>query len=249
PASFGDVTKVLSTAKRGEVQLTLTKLLQIYGQNSSDAGKTVETPLFRRYRMTRIPQKFESLRENDAYAKEIRDLSERLQPGQRLHLVTGLLTCSNHKITEHNRAVSSSGGRAGIPSEAIQAAGGPPGVGLNISAREEGSRHTEGSAKAVGEMVLAVSYHEISYEQKANKSFLRRCFPWKTNKKTLKLVPIVGKLAEGDLDGFFSGDRARETPSVEEYDTGVESSGGRITRDATNEDDPYDFQLDLEDTN
>ncbi|KAI0435549.1 hypothetical protein F4803DRAFT_545197 [Xylaria telfairii] len=243
PASFGDVTKVLQTARRHDAQLTITKLLEVFRSHSSDSGKTVEAPLFRRYRMTRIPQKFESLRGNDAYAKEIQELGRHLKQGQHLSLVTGLLTCSNHKLTEHNGDVSSSGGRVGIPSEAIQAAGGPPGAGMNISARGEESRHTSGSAKAVGEMVLAVSYHELYYDkQRATKSLFRRCLPWKTNKNTLKLVPIVGKPAEGDLEGFFSADQARDNLTNEE-----DGEPGH-TRDATNMngDDLYDFQLELE---
>ncbi|KAI0545823.1 hypothetical protein F4679DRAFT_559902 [Xylaria curta] len=245
PASFGDVTKVLQTAKHWQAQLTITKLIEVFRSHSSNSGEIIEAPLFRRYRMTRIPQKFESLRKNDAYAKEIQKLREYLPEGQHLSLVTGLLTFSNHKITEHSGDVSSTGGRAGIPSEAIQAAGGPPGLGVNMSTRGEGSRHTAGSGKAIGEMVLAVSYHELCDDkQEANKSLLRKCFPWKTNKNTLKLVPIVGKPVEGDLEGFFSGDQTQDNPNNEER---IESTGNH-TRGVTNEDDAYDFQLDLDDS-
>ncbi|KAI0515485.1 hypothetical protein F5B22DRAFT_607476 [Xylaria bambusicola] len=239
PASFTDVTKVMQVTKETEAQLTLAKLLEVFRQHTLENGETVETPLFRRYRMSRIPQKFESLKNDNAYAKEIKDLSKYLQAGQHLCLVTGLLTCSNHKTTQYSEDISSTGGRAGIPSEALQAAGAPPGMEMNIAARGGGLEHTAGSARGVGEMVLAVSYHEINYKkQQGSKWFTRRCFPWRANNNTtLELVPIIGKLATGNLDGFFRGDQA-----LGEGSTAIPV--GHLADD----DDVYNFQLCLEES-
>ncbi|KAI1362733.1 hypothetical protein F5Y08DRAFT_341359 [Xylaria arbuscula] len=226
---------------------SFTNLLEVYRQKTSENGRVVEAPLFRRYRMSRIPQKFESLRNNTTYSREIVNLGNYLKPGQHLCLVTGLLTCSDHRTTEHSGNVSSTGGKAGIPSEALQAAGAPPGLGLNLSTRGGGSQFTAGVANAVGEMVLAVSYHEIRYEkQQATKWCTRRCFPWTKTKATLKLIPMIGEPVQGDLEGFFGGDQPQRNISAEEQGKSDREHTAGHKGCVTDEDDVYNFQLELE---
>ena len=241
PATFKDVRKIMKTATTTNAKLGIGKLLEVFRKSSSDSGKIIEAPIFRRYRMTRIPQKFEKLMADASYCADVMDLLKNAK-GEPVGLVTGLLTCENHNVQMNEGKGSEVGGKAGIPQEAILAAGGPPGVGLSVEGGRKISTNDQGHATGEGEMVLAVAYHEIWVDQSHGQNKIGwGLFFRPVQKPVPQALPIVREPLEGgDLDGFFS-----PTPNKDEKNDGEADSLSDFS-DADDEDvgeDAYEFEL------
>ena len=239
PATFKDIEKVIRRATKTDAKISITNLLEVFAKGYNDAGIEVTAPLFRRYRMTQIPTKFNQLMKNKEYATQVAEFFKRQGSREPLAFVTGLLTCCNMEIQKRESHGGAVGAKAGLPQQAVMAAGGPPGLELQAAGAFAKDTTIAGRATAEGEMVLAVAYHEISADvRKGALRFLTRAM----QKPKFEVFSLQGPIV-GDLDGFFShsteGEKDSEKDDAKSEQTLVDDSGG-------NDSDAYDFELCLE---
>jgi hypothetical protein len=207
PAEFSNIEKVLNNASEAGARMKIEKLLEVFAKKAGKSRKEITAPLFRRYKMSRVPQKFEKLMGNTDYRTSVEGMFKRTE-GKPIGLVAGLLTCTDMTTTTLNENEKGLGLLAGVPKEVVMAATGIPGVEFEVGGHVSRFSHNHGTATAQGEMVLAISYYELSLA-KSNNSF------WKLltrpiEKPAVVPVKISRTPMKGDTEGFFTGDDAED---------------------------------------
>ncbi|KAI0163925.1 hypothetical protein GGR57DRAFT_451831 [Xylariaceae sp. FL1272] len=206
PVEFKDVQKVIKSAKDNDLRLAVIKLVESYWKSRDNHGTSITAPVFRRYRMTRIPQKFQQLMKNKRYANEVKEMMSRLQGGQMLYLVTGLLSCTDYTIQSTNGKDVANGFGLNLPSEALAVTGAPPLGGTEITVDTGKATGHEAHGTAQGELAIAIAYHILLSEKGRRRPFSwswwRSIMPW-GSRGVLHPVPVVGKPVKGDLEGFL----------------------------------------------
>ncbi|XDG09950.1 hypothetical protein ABKA04_009565 [Annulohypoxylon sp. FPYF3050] len=207
PVEFKDVNTILNASNDKDVKASVAKLLNVYITSQSEDQREVTAPVFRRYYMTRIEQKFKALMANSNYAQEVSTLWEGQHESRSLALVTGLLTCQDHKIDIHQSKKSTYGAQLEVPSEAL--GGLPPGIGPRLGGGANANNRATSSAVANGEMVVAVAYHILKFNKQNHRfssirSILSRIFRQPVRKPDWRPFPIVQGRAEGNQKAFFS---------------------------------------------
>lgn len=191
-ADFKDAQRIMNMGNSRWASIAIGKLLDVFAKSDSNTGKIIESPLFKRYSMERVPQKFEKLKKDVKY----RDLMMKMleEGGKPVAFVSGLLTCTDMDTKSFSSKGMAVGVSGGLPQEAVVAAGGPPGVELMGSLKSSNKHASKGSAKGVGEMIVAIAYHEVSLKKdKAN------FFGYSTHSE-----PVISeKTIKGQISGFF----------------------------------------------
>jgi hypothetical protein len=202
PAEFSNIEKVLNNASEAGARMKIERLLEIFAQKAGKSRKEITAPLFRRYKMSRVPQKFEKLMDNQEYRASVEGMFKRTE-GKPIGLVTGLLTCTDMTITTAKENKKDLVLQAGISKEVVMMATGIPCVGLEAGGHVYQFAYNYGTGTAHGEMVLAISYYELSLAKSENGlwKLLRRPI----EKPAVEIVKISKTPLRGDFEGFFSG--------------------------------------------
>lgn len=201
PVKFSNVRKVLETAKDTNAKIGVTKILTIFSHQLDSTGRTIKTPLFKRYNMTRIPQKFAKLMEDPAYSRPVLELlkKQREISSKPLALVTGLLTCCDMEVSSSASKKTNTDVKLGVPDSIVTAAGGPPGLESQFEFGRQKQSKAGGRATAEGELVVAVSYHELWLKKVSKKWTI---FTTSIQKTDIELVEVKQEML-GDFHGFF----------------------------------------------